>query len=386
MTKQRHRTLRGLIRLAAVVSVFLTSSAWAVEPEDVRAWLEGEIESYTELPDFKSASISYTVELHSVVSDTRLEQLLRKTKDRPDHPDRIFVDLTVMRRTFGPQVERVTLFAFGNGMCRVSIDRKTPDETTDRENKIDYAMTGDLAWRIASEQLVVLESQKEWPRGANLQTVVRVQAQLLDEVLTGGMRHLARDWVIDSVRVLDRQKDLFEIVISYTSGELRLEEAVTARWDSAAGRAFVERRIVTAHTSSDYLGSQIDYLDWVYDDVIQRWRASEVRSRFKDGALRQVIKEVYSSEPGDGDFESLTAVPTVDGHDPVRGALYFSSVRDYTGGKAILRKIDEAGRTTETKIISEGAGQGAVPLRTLGWFAAALVVIAIVVLRYRNSR
>ncbi|MBL8763451.1 MAG: hypothetical protein JNM07_04195 [Phycisphaerae bacterium] len=339
----------------------------------VHNWFEAEWAAAQALPDLGDCSLRWRMEFAFAPTDDELLRMRASVEGKPDHPDRGTLRSWTLAHEGTPEFIRVHLWCRGNGRWRYCSD---PSAIPDGYR--DEVRTPATAWTLSKPQLTVLVPPD--PDRDGVPASERVFGPELRRFLLGGMycetfmrlpnRTLAVSGLGWTVRALSREVD----------GEPLFGLMYEGRWDAGAERGFVERvRITHQRGQRQAVGESYVYDDWRYNEALGRWLCHTVSKLRPDGRLdrRWLLEDV---QPGAaGTFERVTAMPSADRPDALRGAL---------DGRTLVRQ-DGSGNADGNPPNRADTGSLVPARRWLGWGLAGAVMAFISIVaavRFRGVR
>jgi len=346
--------------------------ALPTQDQEVVTWTTGLLGARQrfELPE--RLDVRWRMERTLVPDPAALAAVRERVKDRPEHPDRLRLESIERRRAGREYFDRRLLVGPG-GAARVCRSNGTaPAEY------FDTVLDSERLWSLSPLQLTLSK-----PGGAgweNAAALVADRAELL-VLLTGGLSELGN---------LDLTPDQSEV-----SGD-----AWRVRWLAASRGATAQAKGRWGRDPSARTVEELNVEIGSGPDAIRvSWR-SEGWSVLPSLGLPAAARVHEVTRPGwddrlftltSADLLDITTVsaalkpPAIDGADPIRGPVTFTSVTDSTGSEPIFSTRDADGTFRITPRSATPSGQREASLRTWGWVLMAMFAAAFIVLRVRRA-
>lgn len=372
-------TSASLLRMtAAACSLALAGPLHAQSETELLAWLESELERAVAYPDIEGVSVSFGELFHPKMSSTDRTQLRQQVADRPDHPGRHELRAEERRAGVGPDVRSWTIWS-------VSQDRWRINQTLSYQSNLPYVdrvRRGRDGWMLTSEYLAVVDTANP-PSGRDIGASEGLIRAYLDDFLFGGLGAGAPQAArLEDAAIQDGGWTVTRVHASASGARIAIW--FRGRWDSNAGRGFVEQKRIDDSPALDAIGSSQTYSDWGRDERLGRWVCRRVDKHDSRGTLTESLVFQNSSTFTRDEFDRMTRIPDPAGADPIRGPVTIRTVNDFRETPAKWQTIS-SGRVEDSGRFTPGRRPSAVPWRRVGWGTAAVILTALVIIRIRRS-
>jgi|GEM_PF-6914686 len=322
--------------------------------------------------DVEGLHLHYVVRMFPAHTDTELLELAKLVQDKPDHPRRAEFEETQRRRARGPDIARYQAWFSSNNRLRVNRDLEGDT------GFLDQAVTPDLMWTLSRVQLTLVDPEHA-PKERDVRGNVPSWERDIGFFRFAGA-HLARSSQMEPVSAAG-SGDTWT-VIARTPHDL--EYAFRVRWDAEHGRGFILGGRQTRNAPQPAaVGSSFVVSDW-RDHGAVGWLAERIDEFYPDGRPR-TSRSLEAAEPCDpATLAQLTAEPSTQGADPVRGAHTFAAVYDLRPSRNVRLERQPTG-FAEYSLPPSAAGDGGVWLRRVGWGALVCVTVALVLIRLKRG-
>lgn len=355
------------------------------EGRAVRAWFDRAWRAAQEFPSFEAVSFAWRAEDFDSPPAGRLEALRREVARHPEHPERVNLPRYLRHAAGVPTVHRHVLYSIGEARWRYNT-------TSEDGGFSDAAIGPSEAWRLTGTTLMktsraealgddpdqaVILHEREFVSPVGMLVHGYLSAGRTAGLTPGEVSVSGSRWVVRLGSSGDRDADR-SIVLE-----------VSGRWDTAAGRGFVEQVTIAANGyKPESVGTRWRFHDWVAERVPGSFVASRVDEYRPDGSrVRSLVFEGCGALPAGG-FEAVVAAPFLPGTDAVRGTVEIrvvgdyrsGQIREYEGGSEVASYAMEEGQWSERRAFRDR-------LRWAGWLMIAAVGAAgFVVVRARGSQ
>lgn len=274
------------------------------------------------------------------------------------------------------------LWAWGPKEWRLSEDFE--DAST-----IDIVWTPASAWCLGGIQLTVSDPSN-LPTGQPMQSVENTFCRTLNLLMNGGLRIFPRETlVIDAVSV---SNDTW-------SAQAHIGEAASLHldgvWDPDNKRGQFTQTTINQPEDSPPHDPRLavwKFAEWrpiPAPDERVIWTASRAE-RFSNGATTPDQRVVLESSRlfDRARFDALTAVPTQDGEDAIRGKSKYTQVYDYRPNVLMATRTQPGGEQQMIRPLSLGQPDSNSSIwskRLFGWAVAGALLVILLVLRWRRS-
>jgi hypothetical protein len=375
-----------VLGLVILIGLGLISSAKAQSPtlEEVQRWLDAEWEKAATLPNLGDARLEWETHRVYVPPAAEMNQLRAAVEGRPDHPDRLMLKVYELRASGRPEVFRHILWSQGEGAWRHSKDHDiiTDFDRVDR-TYTDIVVRKDEHWSLSPKSLLIEPSdvQPGSPAGGLLAN----RSSLLPQVswiLDGGLRLVRNGLAKPRNLLVTSDKFRFETVIISQGEQVVYRMSFSGRWSRDASRGFIERaELTTSGFKPDSRGESYEITGWTLSEQ-GIWFAKEIVKRRSDGQVEEKhIVRSFGEVPGQ-DFAAVTATPSPEGTDPVRGSLTVDSVSDLRAGLVVSASTGESMMIPDA-FISRPQSSFSL-LRVVGWASSACLLVGFGLLFYRR--
>ncbi|QOJ00549.1 MAG: hypothetical protein HRU70_08615 [Phycisphaeraceae bacterium] len=360
-----------------MATILVYSTIAITSDEQARAWFDRVVAHARSGLDSLELKITYRVESLEPLDTTQIPALRARVKDFPEHPDRILLDRLERFERFGPEIRTQTVWV-RHGQLRISRE-PTLDPGSFYYDLIDF---GDSGWSLTPTQLSLVGTRDSRPRGQSFASPISASALEVHDFIAPGAATLAR---ADVQRfILDPTgRWSAESVLATPAGPRAY--VVRGRWDPSRG-------------AGAFAGSQL-HESGLDSKVISTLEASDHRptaGMLSDPASvlmyasqaspprRATLVALAALDPAE--FKAVTARPTLNGSDPIRGPVTFTQINDYTGRDAEYRVADEKREFQTVAVEETPEGRQRAWLRRAGWALAAGILVTIVLLRVKQAR
>lgn len=313
--------------------------------------------------------------LYPQLDDAALAALDESTRRFPDHPERATVAREKRRREKGPdRVEHAFWYA-GPQRWRYS--------TTDHGQKlyVDQVVTDELMWSMTADTLAVIDP-KQVPPQRDLRSA---EGEFYGHLgwFVWGRLHNGESIGLEPVEAGTTDgKRWYGLSSAPGSSSFRWEGDLG---DLSSRAMPLRSELVASETFPREVGTVYELSGWAMDPLLKQPVAHRIELRAPGGRLLRVA-ELRALEPLDqAEFRRLTAEPSDNGSDPVRGPVTYASVLDF--------------RPSRQSIASRGARDQAKPMpssmvgatsadkyRPTAWIAAGALVSTLVAARVWRAR
>lgn len=376
--------------LAAVFLVALTCTGRAAEEPvssaNLAAWLESEWRAPAlTIEDLEGVVVRWSDEDCYSPPAAELARMRREISGRPDHPDR-----DALRRY--ERIARGDRYAYDYRFYVAGPrDWRLCGDDPDVQY-FDTVVSRGGSWQLcAAEMAITSTSDDVSVPGYGVESRLAGGLRDLEFVLTAGVARAGRLGLpvptITSVNG-DRWSARTAGTYTYQDPAYNTPASMTihGRWDAALGRGFIDR-IETRFRSPGQpeRTSTVLASGWVWVPELSRFAASRIESVTPPN-LRRVYTWSGCRAMEPGEFERVARTPEVDGEDAVRGRVNFAGFWDFRGrdDRYVARRPDGSWQAM-TVNTPAGPRTQLATLRSAGWSAAVLTVIAVVALRVRRS-
>jgi hypothetical protein len=320
MLRAKRSRTSGLIAWMSLsmLLVCLCPSRAAAQADDwdPRAWAEAALTSppfYKTIGPFKAV---LEFEYPPFLSDREFEQVAKEIEGKPEHPKRFGYETELRRRRDGPDRKRMTIWYGGEGKWRVNHDDLFESHPGFRAS-YDVGNTEGLHWHY-----VPVKGQRHMQISRIDDPPVQPRLSI---IAADRIAFISLCWMIDGPFV-----DNYAISMHVTSAKSR---HATIDWiiESDEGVGFSVRgrkgsssdqirfeTITHRSPNNPFDGHTFTIVDWQSHDFLSRVIGHRAES--SNGRTPYEFITLVSIEPVDqSDIESVTAVPTATGEDPVRG-------------------------------------------------------------------
>lgn len=311
----------------------------------------------------------------------------------PDHPDHRELAVQRSRLEHGPHVTEFQIWWQSPGSIRFSRTLGTRNDSDKPAGTwLETASTPDVAWTLtgpatgiddpsARGQLAIFDPSRPPPPDRNYATCHAEALRALALMLRGGLAPPYLD-AASPVRASWQSDTL--------TGEVALEngrglEFVLQR--APNGSSLLPVQLTTWPAPDRDAGAWIiRFSNWQRLEQPQVWVAKTIDTFAPDGRLRERHEWIDARPILPGEFEQVTAIPTPDGADAVRGPNTFTSVYDYRPGAENFTLLTPAG--SRTLPLPPAALGAAVPRSwsLVGWISAGTLLAILVGIRAWRSR
>lgn len=319
--------MRSLV-LAMTIGAFSLPAPAATSPDAVRAWLNEEWARAQELPHFDGFSIAWRLLDHTTHSEEEIARLRDEVQGKPHHPMRTVLELIDERaRTGRPSVTgEFRLFLAGEAwrFC----------ESLPNGEYIDRARTPTQPRQLSSKSLVLFDPRDAGVQGRSVDGQEFTFMPMVGELLFGAL-NLGR---ISRISLQPPRIDGNRWRAIARSAAAPNPSAVFAveyagRWDDDLGRGFVDEFTIIEHGSRpEVVGERRLFRDWAFHPIARMWIAARSDRYLASGKLSRTLELISVDPLPPGGFAAIAAPPAVDGTDPIRGAVTFTSVVDHREG------------------------------------------------------
>lgn len=364
------------------IGAFSLPAPAAVSPEAVRAWLDEEWVRAQRIPRFDGFGLTWRQLDHTTQSEEEIARMRDEVQGKPHHPMRGVLELIDERfRTGSPTTSAVfTLFLDGEGRWRFN-------RTTPFGEYFDCVRTADAPWRLTSKSLVLYDPGESDVPGKTVTDEEASFLPMIGELLFGGL-NLGRISRIDLGRVVVEGSRWRAVAGRPTDvpAQLRFTVEYLGRWDNEHQRGFVEEfRIIEHGSRPDAVGQRRTFLDWAFHPVARMWIAARSDRYLATGQLSRTLEFVSADPLPPGGFAAIAAPPAVDGADPIRGPVTFTSIVDHRVG--LRSDLDrESGLMLQSPLPLPTESSGSSRLRVLGWVLLILASAFLGLLLVRRHR
>lgn len=376
-------TRRRIIRwIAVIVSCFAHSNACpaaAFQPSSAaraEQWFNEALSASREPVELNGCTVEWIQEIHYTPPMAEIIKMREDVRGKPEHPDRPLLVQFEQRLQGRPEIHSMRLWYHGPNEWRQCLDFESPLGP----RYWDTTSIAQHCWFLVPETLSVASSPDQWP-GDTINSIadsIRSEVTLL---LHGGLTGLARTGYRMERFSLHDSRWRAELVLQNSTREVTNRVYVDGDWNDAIGRGFVSE-IADVVSPSSVPRRRSVVMDWRRHEELNTWVAHRYETHDPDGRLhtRFLFKGARKEAPGE--FEAVTAIPPIDGEDPIRGPSKFIRIADYSNG--ILEQRAADGAMTSTPIATANVKKPAWH-RWVGWVMAVVLCggIAASVLRRR---
>ncbi len=336
-------------------------------------WFDAEWERAGRQSEWKWVRVAWTQEDRWIPPLADINRLRRETAGKPDHPERILL-ADLEKRLLGEfQVGEFAIWFGDSGSLRFNHHSRTePGDYFDR------VITPQSVWGLTPRGLALLDPDSSEP-GYNFVAAVGGAEIIYSQFIDGGLGILRRAEVPKGS--VKQSGD--SLVIECRGGPRNADVKVSARWDTALARGFIES--IELRWGSDVpTGGTLHVSGWSIDSVLNSWAASEVHSvpigqtaglLWKRGVTEPVTRER---------FAELSRVPSADGADVVRGPATFVVIEDRRNAHRQLTTLSEGSTKTEPlPLIPHESNRKWITVT--GWIVAASLAAMLLFLRLRQG-
>lgn len=307
----------------------LSAATLSADEDAVRAWFAKEWAAASKWPDVGLLQLDVTDEAHPRLTDAEYAALKAEVEGRPEHPrKREYETLTTIRRD-GPYRFGYLIALGGEERWRFGMTYSSGSV-----KYFDQALTPKHAWKLTETALEVLDRDavEAGDPSQDIRNSFRTFLPVVSQLLSGDLigyafmgRYEAGAVSVDGPR--------WKVTLRAGSEpESMTEVHVAGRWDSAAGRGFVETSRIVRSPVAGVAGSTRRFLDWRLDANSGLWWARRVENRGANGVLDRVHVLNGVRRLTDSEFDALVAVPADGREDPWRGMPTFTAVADRRRG------------------------------------------------------
>ncbi len=329
---------------------------------EVEEWLDSELAFARVEPSIRDLAFKVRYESHLPASAATIERLRREVANKPDHPDRVMIEIADKHTREGPFVSIATIRCRDLATWRVSMDR--PGSLVKYE---DVVVTPELAWSMNAQWLTLVDPRRGWPESARLDSWVHEFTNAWDSLVCGGLRRFSSEAFVRGA-IAPEADGRWRCRMEGPAGE-RFQ--IDGRWSAEAGRGFVTSVILAED------GQRFFAADWKFNQTLGRWVAGRAEFRYADGSInrRYVFESAEKEEPSF--FDKAIKPPKDDGVDAIRGDVTFTAVHDYTARDPVGRRRQGEG-VVEYPLSDARAGGTGSFLQYAGWLGGAGVVIGLI--------
>ncbi len=372
MGQRLRQTRRVLLVLACV------SPAWGEEPaagpptaptpDAVWKSIQTQRKNASESVIPKNMALEYTIEQHYPIEPAELAALKAKVEGKPDHPARQDIRMYEEYLRNGPRRNIVQIWITVDGLCRYSVNY--PYSTAIPFT--DSAIGRETSWMLSPTLLTISDSSgTSAPPERNTTIMPSGGRREAADILYGPF------WFYSTVAADNNDfrvdANHWTLILDGTKmggGVARMK----GYWDENTGVALATETVVVDESGSSGSLIAIRAEKWSYSEPLEMWIPTMVES--DSGRHKYRVALVRSAAAvATQEVETLTATPTIDHPDPVRGELTVESVYDYRSGS-----------NSDIPLIAQGLAQtqastGMISLRVIQWaaYGAAAALAAIMV-------
>jgi len=348
-------------------------------PELVQSWLD---KSWLESRTFPAAHpirVEVTSEYHDVPPTSVLDRLRREVPGHPDHPDRNH--LPAYEARLAGKFDRAIVTYWYDPATGIRRHNRTY-EGIGATTYFDTGIGTDVMWRLMDEQLVIVSVSRPDPM-YDFPVLLGGEINDLHVALSGGLfsgaghlppplveLHDQTSWTATSED--PKQQITFEARGTWddTHGVGVLAQVVMRCGDQA--NPFTLKYVCTGHRFLEGIGR------WT-PERIELWKADSVPLR-----LYSIYTSIDATSVDSSEIKPLVALPAMDGTDPIRGALTFSSTLDLRPGERAFKNRNDQGGITVLPLAQTPEFKHYSRLRRFGWISAALITCSLVAIRVRR--
>ncbi|HBS28396.1 MAG TPA: hypothetical protein DEB06_02850 [Phycisphaerales bacterium] len=340
-------------------------------------WVEDQHRLAQGYPPIDGLMIEYEVEFHHRVSDAQIRALVAEVRGKPDHPKRHELQALLQARERGPTTRRNRFWSGGPGVWR-----RCEDGSNSELPMLDQAMNRQSTWLFGGKQVRIgVPDQPEVGQMYSSQTEFSVLIDIRRMLFQPFPATCSPAVALEDFR--PGQGGEFTAVVGAPADPARLRLA--GRWIPEDARAELSSVTRIAKDQSDRLHIAVMIDGHMFDPAIGLWVAKEVLevdpARGSERTLRFIRAEPFDPSM----IDELTAPPSRDRPDPIRGVQNIESVWDYSGGTVMITEGDAPPRPMLGAMPREKVPTGASRWQWIGWSSAGAIGAALVILRLRRS-
>lgn len=362
----------GIVAGCLVAWAACPALAQAVDRDDAVSFEQQWIQSARpELP--RRARLQYRQTIHATMSDGAFAQLSSSIQGRPDHPDRLRVEIEARRRE-RPDVVDIDIWSDGSSRWRFG--------RTDHSQGFwaDVVLDGGIAWSHTAGSLTIIDASDP-PPGRDLASTGAEIEGALRAIVLGDLG--APGVVLEAGEAASSESTPAAVFVAQYPSGLRRE--ILARRSHPGGRWLTESWRTVASSRADTIGHQRRFEGWQFSEILGDWIASRVETRSGDGRLIETLELVAVSSPTDAELADVLRPPPAGGQDSLRGATTFGSVFDFRPSTPIVTTI-EPGGSVSSRTLPGTSATAAAAWRLVGWIVAGLLGAALIGVRVLSAR
>lgn len=318
--------------------------------------------------------------LYPEMKDSELSTLEKAVEGKPDHPARSAVETERRRRQEGPDPVDYQVWYRGERAWRFN---KTEHKNLHRGHAmyVDRVTTPDLIWAMVPTHLNIVDPSAP-PEGRDY---ADARSEFEQAIRTFAWGALGTGESVDMQPRSARFDDQEWVAQAAAPNWSVIQWEGTVAED---GRLLPEsHELVESERFAPLVGLQKTFSEWAWDPVLSNWIAHRVEERHPDGRLRQVWQFLGSQTLDREEFTEVTALPSSQAGDPVRGETTYRSIMDFRPGIDRIRVLTDAGFDDSPMPASMRAAPGSkVDLRTIGWVLAGILAAALLAVRIWTRR
>lgn len=371
----------GCVAWAAAYCSTSAVGRQAADEKAIQQWIQTERAAAEASPNIPFVHMSWREESFVPnANPAELERLRAEVAGKPDHPKLRLLERMESQLRGNPKHVEVDYWSDHSGRWRCSRAEPGPIPYVDQTARLDSS------WVLTPVQLTLMPPsgvRSEFDLGPTLNRIRRLSGFFL----YGGL-HLGHgaDVTVTSMRMVDRSAWSANLHIVD-----RYDAQLSGQWDPMSARGFIRQITLDPPPGSPEEYSHWSIDDWTFHPEVDRWAAHRVEQRDRSGQLVLRLSLLAVDRISPEQFESIAAIPPVDGIDALRGAIAVSQVLDLRPESAgAMARQDGALRPLplDSQLVKDAMGRSRVNsrLRIIGWITLASLVVLLVTVRFMNRR
>lgn len=365
--------------IAAVLTATIPRTVWGADDSDrlreVRRWLDGEIERAKERPAITGFAVRFDQLYHAEVTRAELEALKLEVVGKPDHPAHQKMAAHERRLSVGPDRRAWTVWFLSPERWRINKTAQYPTGIP----FTDHGRDRNDSWVLLDDSLVVIDAGKP-PVSRDYAAEERIARMHLEAIFYAGFGRGRGETALSDLVVNGEKWTIRSTTTIPPASTFVLELA--GRWDTDAGRGFVESRRITASPFTETVGTRWEYARWRREPALDAWVSTRVDEIAPDGRVIESLEWQGVEPVSQKEVEAMIAVPDPLAADVLRGSLKVRQVSDYRENARVFKAIDADG-TIQTRTLERESPQR--NIQWVGWALASLIIAALVYVRVRRG-
>ncbi len=376
--KRCHRIMAvGLMEL-----VVHSPASASFNPEQLKAWLQAEVEAASRYPNLTGFEFRYIGETHYPALPGEIEAHWREVQGRPDHPKRLRLEQMERYAEEGPIRNSVIFWTRGPDQWRAS-----GDQTGSAAKYNDFLLMPDRSWILTAEQLTLMDPRLAVPPERDISGLASTMEVQVGDFLHGSATYARPPGVVDH-STLVIQGARWKVTVRRFNAPYAEMEGV---WDEGLSRGFANSGRLLSQPPNLLPVPQCAekrYSDWSVNPVLKRWVAHRVEWFEHDGRLMSVKLFDDAELITDARWEEVTRTPDPGTPDAMRGALTYTSVWDYREGREVFTEFGPEGPvSTVMPPRADPAARASSQRRMqhIGWGSATFLILTLIAIRIWRS-